>query len=194
MNLEEMNDMLKNGVVSNMCNYIRAREIFLTISDFHQKINDSPYNEFFGAVQLFAKKEMYMSLCKIFEEKNKIYVICSLPNILDILKNSELEKLEELAENLKKELPTNEELEEIKQVRDKMIAHNEKPPKEIQPAQLKIMDELLEKCKSIVVKLQEQKELNLMFFDLKNKFILEEQAKTAARALEELLTNLDELK
>ena len=119
MNLEEMNDMLKNGVVSNMCNYIRAREIFLTISDFHQKINDSPYNEFFGAVQLFAKKEMYMSLCKIFEEKNKIYVICSLPNILDILKNSELEKLEELAENLtknlKKELPTNEELEEIKQ-------------------------------------------------------------------------------
>lgn len=90
---KELDSMLTDGPLMNIFDYMRAREIYLTVSSASKEINSANFGQFFGTVQQFAQHEMYISLSKMFDKPDKWSTPRSFPSILMIMEDN--------AENLK---------------------------------------------------------------------------------------------
>ncbi len=85
---KELDSMLTDGPLMNIFDYIRAREIYLTISSASKEINYATFGQFFGTIQQFAQREMYISLSKMFDKPDKWSTPRSFPSILKIMEDN----------------------------------------------------------------------------------------------------------
>jgi hypothetical protein len=85
---KSLDSMLTDGPLMNIFDYMRARELYLTISDASDKINEARFGQFFGTVQQFAQHEMYISLSKMFDKSDKWSTPRSFPSILQIVEDN----------------------------------------------------------------------------------------------------------
>jgi len=153
MGLSEEQDRLKEiittGIAIDVFDAEESLSLSLYIAGNAEKINDASFGPFFGAIQRYLDRQLILSTVKIFEEEKGRYKIKSIPSALKLMKNNaeKLEILEKLdiekllgikvntnnkdsnitklvADHFLENIP-NKNVEKLKTVRDKRIAHHE---------------------------------------------------------------------
>jgi len=98
-----------------------------SIGESSDKINKTPYNLALAKIQRQLINNLILLVAKFFDEPSKKYPTVSMLSIIELIeKGKEDSELEDKLDYFKKEIESNtKSIQEIKNRRDKIIAHNE---------------------------------------------------------------------
>ncbi|MEH2274433.1 MAG: hypothetical protein V7K40_06385 [Nostoc sp.] len=175
----QLEDIIK-GVAMDILDAEEAIKLYEVIGNHKDTLIKDNFENLFAVLQVALLKNTILAINKIYETPKKTYPLRSLPAAVKILKDncnkfkieqreqleqkltnwgldkkcfislSDLELTNIVAEALNTKLPSKEEIKNIKEVRDKQVAHHELIDKEKSSIMWSHLDDLLARAKKIV--------------------------------------------
>ncbi|MEH2339076.1 AbiU2 domain-containing protein [Nostoc sp.] len=178
---DKLKDIVNQGVKIDIFDAEEAIKLYEVIGNYKEKLVKDNFDNLFGVFQIALIKNTILAINKIYEEPKNKYQLRSLPDAVKILKDNcndlkieYREQLEEkltnwgfdkkclislsdseltniVAEALSTKLPSQDEIKDIKDVRDKRVAHHEFIDEtKISSIMWPHLEDLLERAKKIV--------------------------------------------
>ncbi|MBN3960376.1 hypothetical protein [Nostoc sp. NMS8] len=213
---DKLEDIVKQGVRIDILDAEEAIKLYEIIGNHKDALTKNNFDNLFGVLQSLLVRNTILSINKIYERPNKKYPPRSLPAAIEILKDNcnelKIEYREQLeyklnnwgfdrkcllslsdseltnivAEALSRKLPSKDEIKNIRDVRDKRVAHHESIDEtKIESIMWRHLDDLLVRAKKIVGVIGNHYLGSL--YEIDGKYVLSDNASETSRSLMRLL-------